>query len=55
MNNVVRFPRPNTALALLATENAYANEGDLLGFGLALLVSGGIWVLGFGLAALMAA
>jgi hypothetical protein len=53
MSNLYHFPRATSGLALLAVENAYAEEGDLMGFGLALLVSCGIWVLGFGVAALM--
>jgi hypothetical protein len=55
MDNVVPFPRPSSALAMLAVENAYTNEGDLMGLGLALIVSSGIWVLGFVVAALIGA
>jgi len=52
-SNIVRFPKAGSGLALLAVENAYADEGDLMGFGLALITSCAIWVLGFGIAALM--
>jgi hypothetical protein len=55
MNNVVPFPAGRSALALLAIENAYADEGALMGFGFALIVSCGIWIIGFGVAALIGA